>query len=156
MREVEEGEFNGILEKTHDSAPGPDGIPYSGWVRSGEVGRQALLHFYRDTFWSLETALLAATLARKSFYRRARKRRIRSWSRERLGFIRGGDLVENVLELEFRALHWHLQRRADQCVVIFYDVAAAFPAAFPSLLHDAMFAVLQEMGLPSHVARAIR
>eukprot|EP00959_Pyramimonas_sp_CCMP1952_P337740 7072863-Pyramimonas_sp.AAC.1 len=31
-----------MMKRPRDSAPGPDGIPYSGWSRAGEEGGRAL------------------------------------------------------------------------------------------------------------------
>eukprot|EP00959_Pyramimonas_sp_CCMP1952_P448883 9399485-Pyramimonas_sp.AAC.1 len=40
--------FEEILDKKTDSRPGPDGIPYSAWEASGEIGASCLYAVYRE------------------------------------------------------------------------------------------------------------
>eukprot|EP00959_Pyramimonas_sp_CCMP1952_P426663 8935950-Pyramimonas_sp.AAC.1 len=58
---------------------------------------------------------------------------------------------ENILELEYRAIYWHVQRLAPKRGIALCDVRAVFP----SLLHDAMFATLHAVGVPEFFCRAI-
>eukprot|EP00959_Pyramimonas_sp_CCMP1952_P440324 9218843-Pyramimonas_sp.AAC.1 len=51
---------------------------------------------------------------------------------------------DNILELEYCAPRWYVQRHCLKAGLIFYDVRAAFL----SLLHEAMFATFDAMGVP--------
>eukprot|EP00959_Pyramimonas_sp_CCMP1952_P208706 4365760-Pyramimonas_sp.AAC.1 len=53
--------------------------------------------------------------------------------KEQRGFVGERNMNENILELEYRAMHWYVQRLVSACGIVLYDVRAAFP----SLLHEA-------------------
>jgi hypothetical protein len=67
------------------------------------------------------------------------------------GFVRGRSLVDNVLEVEAMAIHLHRHYYEKSGVALF-----DFSAAFPSLSHKWLFAVLQRMGIPPNICKVLR
>ena len=67
------------------------------------------------------------------------------------GFIKGRKMLQNVMEVETRAMELSTSMR-NRAALIFLD----FGAAFPSLSHDFLWLVLEAIGVPPPVLSAIR
>ena len=179
-------QFIEVAERCSDSAPGPDGIPYSAWVRSdprfidcvhraydeildgaclpddfndahmvflpkGEQdgdqhGIARLPESTRPLSLSNAVAKVIASALNASLSQLA----ARSVSARQRGFVRGRHLLDNVLETEASAVHF-AKYFGDTSGIILLDIAAAFP----SLAHSWIFAVLRAMGVPRFFRRAL-
>jgi endonuclease/exonuclease/phosphatase family metal-dependent hydrolase len=179
-------EFIAIAERCSDSAPGPDGIPYSAWVRAdprfidfvhraydelldgatlpddfnaahmvflpkGEFDGDAhgiarLPESTRPLTLSNAVAKVIAAALNASLSQLA----ARTVSARQRGFVRGRNLLDNVIETEAAATHF-AQYYGDSSGIALLDLAAAFP----SLAHDWIFAVLRKMGVPRFFRRAL-
>jgi hypothetical protein len=175
-------DFSSILHHLPDSAPGPDGIPYSAWGRADDKILQLLFEFYCDILngkvlpkgfntgnivfipkgeleaddaqirrspeatrpiclSNTDNKLLAALLNDKLSTLAAAT--VHSQQR---GFVRGRSLVDNIMEIEAMAIHVHKYYREASGIALF-----DFTAAFPSLSHKWLFAVLRAMGIPNNI-----
>jgi hypothetical protein len=74
----------------------------------------------------------------------------RTVSARQRGFVRGRNLLDNVVETEAAATHF-AQYYGDSSGIALLDLAAAFP----SLAHSWIFAVLRQMGVPRFFRRAL-
>jgi len=67
------------------------------------------------------------------------------------GFIRGRKMLQNIMDVETRAMEM-ASRNNNRAALIFLD----FGAAFPSLSHDFLWTVLERNGVPPMVVTAIK
>jgi endonuclease/exonuclease/phosphatase family metal-dependent hydrolase len=172
------GEFTSMLARTGNSAAGPDGISYAAWRLAPPTCTRALHELYLHIFSGgapahdfnfttmvfipkpsgnpLETlcsrspgALRPISLANTDnkaiamAFARPLGEVAANWcSDDQFGFIAGRSIWDAVLLFEAAALH--LARRDGDAALIFID----FRAAFPSVLHGWIKAVLIATGLP--------
>jgi endonuclease/exonuclease/phosphatase family metal-dependent hydrolase len=179
-------EFIAIAERCTDSAPGPDGIPYSAWVQAdprfidcvhraydelldgamlpddfndahmvflpkgeydGDVhGIARTPEATRPLTLSNAVAKVLASAMNASLSQMA----ARTVSPRQRGFVRGRNLLDNVVETEAAAIHY-AQYYGDTSGIALLDLVAAFP----SLAHSWIFAVLRKMGVPRFFRRAL-
>jgi endonuclease/exonuclease/phosphatase family metal-dependent hydrolase len=179
-------EFIAIAQRCTDSAPGPDGIPYSAWVQAdprfidcvhraydelldgamlpddfndahmvflpkgeydGDVhGIARTPEATRPLTLSNAVAKVLASAMNASLSQMA----ARTVSPRQRGFVRGRNLLDNVVETEAAAIHF-AQYYGDTSGIALLDLVAAFP----SLAHSWIFAVLRRMGVPRFFRRAL-
>jgi endonuclease/exonuclease/phosphatase family metal-dependent hydrolase len=177
-------EFSNLVARTGNSAAGPDGISYAAWRNAPAICTQGLHELYLHIFDGadpasnfnsttmifipkpsgdpLETlcsrlpgALRPISLANTdnkaiamAFARPLGEVAARWCSGDQFGFIAGRSIWDAVMLFEAAALH--LARRDGDAALIFID----FRAAFPSILHGWIRAVLFATGLPGSFIRA--
>ncbi|CAK0802619.1 unnamed protein product, partial [Prorocentrum cordatum] len=175
-------QFQELVEKLHDSAPGPDGIPYSVW-RAHDNCTRILYDFYLYFLASQRlpddfNEALGVFLPKGSqpgddilVRREADTTRPISLSNsdnkiiskalncflrdiveitahtQQRGFVRGRQIVDNLIEMEAHGLVWGSVEGFDNAGDAMFDIASAFP----SISHVFLFAILTAMQLPSFV-----
>jgi exonuclease III len=179
-------DFIAIAERCSDSAPGPDGIPYSAWVRAdprfidcvhkaydelldgadlpedfnnanmvflpkGELDGDAfgiarLPESTRPLSLSNAVAKIMASALNASLSQMA----ARTVTSRQRGFVKGRNLLDNILETEAAAIHF-AKFYPDTSGIVLLDLLAAFP----SLAHSWIFLVLKKMGVPRFFRRAL-
>jgi hypothetical protein len=185
--EISFSTFSRILYSMPDSAPGPDGVPYSAWARADDHIAQHLFQYYCEvlegkplpdnfnhgnvvfipkgdyegddiqirrapgdtrpiSLSNTDNKLLAAILNHKLTALASA-----TVTQQQRGFVRGRSLVDNVLEIEALAVHIHKYYNEKAGIALF-----DFSAAFPSLSHKWLFAVLTAMRIPSHIISVLR
>jgi endonuclease/exonuclease/phosphatase family metal-dependent hydrolase len=184
---IDRGQFIDIALRARDSAPGPDGLPYSAWsnadprtlnlifdayselvagrplpegfnrslmvlIPKGELDGDHLAiarapEATRPITLSNSIAKIFAMCLNRGLSQLAQSTVL---PRQR-GFVRGRHLIDNILETESFMMHstkWF----DDKAGLLLLD----FAAAFPSVAHRWIFAVLKAMGIPTFIFKAIQ
>jgi endonuclease/exonuclease/phosphatase family metal-dependent hydrolase len=175
-----------VLHNFRDSAPGPDGIPYSAWGRAHsdihDMFKAAFCDFIQGhrlpVGFNASNIVFLPKGEMEGDYVQVRRRpeatrpislsnsdaklfaRILNFKLSQLacitvageqrGFVKGRNLVSNIIETESHAMHISKHYR-DESGIILFD----FVSAFPSLSHDFIFAALHRLGVPPWMLRAI-
>jgi endonuclease/exonuclease/phosphatase family metal-dependent hydrolase len=175
-----------FLVRAKDSAPGPDGLPYSAWLFAGEEAAitlyKIIVHMHNGFTMPLafyqslgvfppkgeneddenevnrqpentrplnlkNTDNKTITGAVMDGYRRAMKS---STHKSQRGFVPDRHLIENVIDLDSASRIFAFQNSSHPklsklpAILAFWDFAAAFPSVF----HKFIFAVLEARGFP--------
>ena len=177
---VTEDDFQAVLKKSGNSAPGPDGIPYGCWraaprwiqsllytcCSSWLQGAQLPVHF-NWSFLTLLPKIDATELKPKDtrplslgngdakLFASALQAKFENGSesfisQEQSGFVRGRSIIGNIVETEAVMISHSLQHK--RAAAIFFD----FTAAFPSLAHVFLWEALRAAGIPLSVIAAIK
>ena len=197
--EVKQEHVDKAIRISGNSAPGPDGIPYTAWRRAGLLGRGALfeaikelmheqgltklreayaggsdkVHDFNDAAMVFLPKKPVGIVEGKPVYDANNTRPLSIVntenrlmasavrlamepildgviSPEQRGFIRGRSMLANIVEVEHEMMRYAL--KYNRAAAIMFD----FSAAFPSLDHDYMFSVLEDIGIPSGLIRFIK
>ena len=175
------GDFLDIINSTHHSAPGMDGIPYAAWKSTANITSRFLYDAYLcwlrrgvlpDDFnfaylWILskgeenvpkfpkETRPLSGSNADAKLLTLALKTVFDSilddWAfMGQRGFISERVMIENIIEVEAKAISTMSLNKSG--AMICYN----FAAAFPSVSRAFMWLVLEIIGIPQFIIKAIQ
>lgn len=170
-----------MVQRAHTTAPGPDGISYTAWRCAPDLARRALYGVYlrwmstgslppavnwaylallpktgTEALQAGDTRPLSMANCDSKLLASALRTRLdplvdRALSSRQFGFRRSASILTPVVEVDTA-----MQRVAcgarPRGGAIFFD----FSAAFPSLAHAFLWAVLSESGISPNVVRAIQ